>query len=458
MTGALPLSAGQEAIWFAYSLQPDSAAYNVAIAVGVHGGIDAAALSGAVRAVAARHELLRSVFTEDKGQVLRRLCPASRARLAVRDVAELGPAAQAELARPFRLDTELPFRVSLLRGGATGSVLLIVAHHIVTDADSQLYLLRDLLDAYLAITAGGQPRWSPLPCGYADYVRAERELLASPRAAVLERYWREACGDAALALALPADYSRPAVQAFAGAQHEFLLEGELMTSVRASARTLGVTLFAYLLGTFQALLYRYTAQPDFLIGYVSTTRQRKTREAVGYFINSLPVRARIDTRSTMRAIVTAANDSVRAGTAHRELPLAAIARALRAPRDPGRLSTFQVLFSMVVAYPPNPLFYLTSAGGRLDYGGLTLTRFDVPQQQGQFDLTVDVIESGSSMRVVVKYSTRVFSRERISDLARHFVAMLTATAADPCQVASGVPVVAGAGERARLLALARGGQ
>ena len=47
---------------------------------------------------------------------------------------------------------------------------------------------------------------------------------------------------------------------------------------------------------------------------------------------------------------------------HRDFPLPRIAQALGAPRDPGRLSMFNVLFSMVVAYPPDPLFDLTANG------------------------------------------------------------------------------------------------
>jgi len=454
----LPLSAGQESMWFAHTVQPDSSAYNVGIAVRVHGEMSIPSLLRAVAAVCGRHDLLRSVFTEVAGQPKRLVYPGTPAGLTVRDLgtaAEFAGAAREELRRPFRLRAEVPFRVGLLRAPGDGAVLLVSAHHIITDADSQLFLLRDILESYLAIEAGEQPRWQPLPCSYGDYVRAERELLASPQAAAHESFWRTACDGAQLALALPTDYDRPPAQRFAGAQYEFRLTEAQRATVRTAARGMDVTIFSYLLGAFQALLYRYTAQRDFLIGYVTTTRQRSTRQVVGYFINSLPIRAGIGPESTLREIIAAASSGVRAGIAHRDFPLPRIAQALGAPRDPGRLSMFNVLFSMVVAYPPDPLFDLTSMGGELSYGELTLTRFDIPQQEGQFDVTVDMIESKSAITGVIKYNTDLFAPEKIETLGGHFVRMLMAAAEDPDGPVAGVCLVDQA-EQAELLALASG--
>jgi non-ribosomal peptide synthetase component F len=197
-------------------------------------------------------------------------------------------------------------------------------------------------------------------------------------------------------------------------------------------------MFTYLLGIFQALLYRYTLQSDFLIGYVTTTRQRKTRDVVGYFINTLPVRAHINQGSTLREIVMAASRNVRAGMAHRDLPLPEIVRALRLPRDPGRLSMFQVLFTMLAAYPPDPLFDLTTVGGDLMYGELQLSDFDVRQQEGQFDLTMELIEAGPVINGIIKYDTDLFSSKTIEDYVRHFVLLLKAAAADAGQRATDV--------------------
>lgn len=86
MTAALPLSAGQEAMWFLHRLAPASAAYNVVLGVRVHSPLDVERLRRAVAALAGRHELLSSVYEEEDGQPVRRPAPGLPVPFEVREV------------------------------------------------------------------------------------------------------------------------------------------------------------------------------------------------------------------------------------------------------------------------------------------------------------------------------------------------------------------------------------
>ena len=60
-------------------------------------------------------------------------------------------------AGPFDLETQLPVRARLLAVGAGVHVLVLVIHHIATDAWSTGVLARDLGLAYAARLAGRAP-------------------------------------------------------------------------------------------------------------------------------------------------------------------------------------------------------------------------------------------------------------------------------------------------------------
>ncbi|HVH12823.1 MAG TPA: condensation domain-containing protein, partial [Longimicrobium sp.] len=64
---ALPLSFSQERLWFLDRLQPDSAFYNVPVALRLGGVVDAGALERALGEVVRRHEVLRTRFEDRDG-------------------------------------------------------------------------------------------------------------------------------------------------------------------------------------------------------------------------------------------------------------------------------------------------------------------------------------------------------------------------------------------------------
>src|SRR5205085_10381518 len=64
----LPLSFAQERLWFINQLEPESAGYNVPIAVTIRGKLAVDQLEDALNLIIARHENLRTVFPSEEGQ------------------------------------------------------------------------------------------------------------------------------------------------------------------------------------------------------------------------------------------------------------------------------------------------------------------------------------------------------------------------------------------------------
>jgi len=58
--GFIPLSFGQQRLWFLEQLEPNSPLYNVSMLAQITGRLDAGALRCALNAILARHEILRT--------------------------------------------------------------------------------------------------------------------------------------------------------------------------------------------------------------------------------------------------------------------------------------------------------------------------------------------------------------------------------------------------------------
>ncbi|MFP2913554.1 condensation domain-containing protein, partial [Pyxidicoccus sp. 3LFB2] len=82
-TGTLPLSFGQQRLWFLHQLSPDSPLYNIPAALNLEGTLDAEALRKAMHALVQRHEALRTTFVVHEGVPTQHIHPEARVELPV---------------------------------------------------------------------------------------------------------------------------------------------------------------------------------------------------------------------------------------------------------------------------------------------------------------------------------------------------------------------------------------
>ncbi|MBP2336783.1 hypothetical protein JOF41_002961 [Saccharothrix coeruleofusca] len=456
------ITVGQAALWFLHDLAPESAAYNVAFALRILDPVDTGALEQAVRRTARRHDMLRSSFSDVSGQPERVVHGDDVVRLEVRPARDPAAQVRAVIAEPFRLREAPLVRFVLLRddtGGDTGGVLVMVAHHVVLDAGSQTVIMRDLFEEYRALRTGVPARLPELALTYADHVAAERELLASPRLAELTEHWRRFCAGAPVALELPTDRPRPAVQRYVGSAVSARLPEDAVADVQRVARELRVTPFAFLVAVFEVLLHRYSGQPDFLLGCATSTKDRRMSEVVGFFVNPVLLRPEVGARTTFRELVAQTGGQLRQGTAYRHHPFALLPPALGVPHDPSRSALFQVLVTAYSAGADDTLLdglFQGVAHGPFDYAGVRVAAVDMPPQQtGQFDLTLELHMSKRSVTATLKYATALFDAATVERLARQYLVLVQSACADPDELAGRLPMMAA--EERELLLSAVGG-
>ncbi|MFF5262792.1 amino acid adenylation domain-containing protein, partial [Actinomadura viridis] len=442
-----PLSLAQQRLWFLDQLTPGMLAYNTCKAYRIRSALDAAALDAALRAVAERHEVLRSRFRTVGGEPYQVADGAERIRLEVTDVsvAAAPETAARELARaeaetPFDLAEGPLLRARLLRLGAADHVLVVVAHHAVFDGWSLRIFEADLSAAYTMAAGGRTPRLEPLGVQYTDFAVWQREHLPDSLLKRRLAHWRERLDGAPMTLELPADRPRPAVPSYLGDVVEFTVPAAVAAPLRSMARERGVTPFMVAMAAYQVLIARHTGRRDFVVGCPSAGRSHpELEDLIGFFVNSLPLRADLSGRPGFSEVVDRVRETLLQALAHQDLPFERLVEELAPPRDLSRNPVIQVWFDL---FTPGAGLDLAGAPAERFTSGLVTTRFDV-------ELHLAETPSGALAGELI-YAADLFEAGTMRRFADHYVNLLTAVAAAPDAMVWSIDVLS-AEESRRLL-------
>src|SRR6185437_15741343 len=299
----IPLSFAQSRLWFIDQLQGPSPVYNVAVALRLHGRLDADVLAAALSDVVGRHESLRTLFVATDGIPQQCVIPEERADFGWRVVdatvwaADRLEDAVGEATRhSFDLAAEIPLRATLFRVVDDEHVLVAVAHHIVADGWSVAPLVRDLETAYAARSAGQAPAWAELPVQYVDYTLWQRAQLgdiddSGSRIAAQLGYWVDALAGMPERLQLPTDRPYPLVADQRGATAAVDWPVELQQQIVRVAHEHNATSFMVMQAALAVLLAKLSASSDVAVGFpIAGRRDPALDDLVGFFVNTLVLR------------------------------------------------------------------------------------------------------------------------------------------------------------------------
>src|SRR4029453_17003922 len=165
-TARMPLSFGQEQLWFIDEMDPGHTTYNILLPRRLRGPLVVYPLRRCAPLVVSQHDALRATVVVEDGTPYQVIAPAGEVDLLVVDLTTLGPDQQQraldealleQTNRPFDLSTGPLYRFSLYRLGPDDHVFCENFHHLVTDGWSSGILNSQLSAAYRALAAGREP-------------------------------------------------------------------------------------------------------------------------------------------------------------------------------------------------------------------------------------------------------------------------------------------------------------
>lgn len=439
----------QQRLWFLEQLLPLSGVYNIAAAIRIQGPLDVHALQHSFNQLAARHEVLRTTFTERSGEPVQVIATSPEISVVVVDVTGSGEAQrEAEMLRlatrqaqeGFDLERGPLMRVSLLRLAHDHHVLVVTMHHIISDAWSMGVIVREVGELYAGYREGRESGLEEIKVQYGDYAAWQREWLEGEALDEQLKYWQKQLAGAPAVSTLPTDRPRPAVQSYRGATRPFTLAEQISDALRDLSRQEDVSLFITILTAFETLLHYYSLEEDLVIGIPVANRNFVELEPlIGLFLNTVVLRIDLSGDPDFRELLARVRDVTLAAYDHQDLPFGRLVEALQ----PDRTLNYNTLFQVTFTLESVPF----QVG---EIRGLKLSPVELGKQTSQFDLALNLTDTGTRLVGVLEYSTDLYEASTIEDLLASFEELLSHVVAHPEATLSELRnVAAEAGQRRR---------
>ncbi len=444
---SISLSAEEEALWLLHELDSSNTTYHVAGALRIFGPIDVGQLTAAWELVARRHQSLSTAVREVNG-VRSRVAVDRPLTIKVTDAEELDAKLHALTEAPFDLARGPLLRV-LIAKDEFSTVVAACAHHIAVDLHSVVVLLREVELLYEQLFVDKDAALPPPRAQHHDYVAAQRvrQLRTLPllpgRAELLKQHPLQT-GSTIRPLPTGAPLSRRTHRTLAARYRRALID---------QSKAIGVTPYAWVLTAAQTLIARLERIDQFS-AVTPTTGRRSTAllEAVGYFVNLVPVPCQLDRAHSFEEAAIACGKRAKEAFAARELPFpqlvaAAGGSAATMPR-PGLAVTYE--------RPADKRFNALiggAASATTTYLECTAEVVELPRPAPQADLAIAAIDDGTELQLCLDTDLRIYDEAHGEAVADAFVALLEASLRDRSQLVTQLPLV---DERGRAAVLALG--
>ncbi|HEV7506310.1 MAG TPA: amino acid adenylation domain-containing protein [Thermoanaerobaculia bacterium] len=330
-----PLSPAQNGMLFHSLMAPESGVYVTQVACSLSADLDSRLFRQAWEKLAERHEVLRTAFLwdglDEPLQAVHKQVSLPWQDLDWRGLATAEQECRCEELRlrdrqaPLPLNQAPLMRFSLIRLDG-GMEFLWTSHHLLLDGWSLPLLFQDLAAVYAALQEGQEPVLPPAR-PFSDFIG----WLRSQDVSRAEPFWREELAGftAPNSLGILGTASRGSERDSGDAEHAIRLSRDVTSQIQALAARHKLTLPAVTLGAWAMLVSRYSGQEDVVFGSAVSGRPAAlpgVETMVGMFINTLPVRVRVNDAETLPAWLQGLQERQLARQEFEHTPLAQIQR------------------------------------------------------------------------------------------------------------------------------------
>ncbi|MGB5928436.1 MAG: amino acid adenylation domain-containing protein [Cyclobacteriaceae bacterium] len=432
------LSQGQKSLLFLQMSQKDRVDYNSGFAIRIEGALNTELFGACVKDLGQRHGILRTVFSDDKDKEYQQ---TSHQPLTL-EVVDCNGASEEEpdqlvterLQTPFDLQNGPVARPVLFRVSEREHIFLFVLHHIVYDEWTSRILLMDLTTLYKGRINDPAFKLPPVKNTFAEFVSWQEEQMQKP---ALIHFWQNyLAGHEEAQLELNGDQLLSADKLSApGEVIQLPISEALMRALRELCAAQGVTMFNMMVSLFEVALSRYAGQEEIMIGTPVAGRNNPDfHQTAGYFVNLLPLRARVKGEERFTGFLQKNVENNRRVLAHQDFPFNKMVEMTSRQRSTARHPLFNIAFTY---YNQKRLKdELRQAVNIID--GLQLSEYEIRQQEDAYDITFEVKEMEHSGQMKLKYRTARYTKTYMEGFAHYLLRLVEKVVANPEQSIAGL--------------------
>lgn len=443
----MPLSTGQERLWYLSQVQEPGYTYNEQMEIRVSGSLDISFLESSLKIIVERHEVLRTVFVQtDKGelrQIIKKPFSVEVPLISLGEESADEESIEREIGRfslrqgrlPYDLTNGPLFRACVLQLPRKKQVFLFSYHHIILDGRALAILLNEINILYETKLSRLAQVAEPLPIQCADYACWEQQWMKTKEFSRRLDYWKEHLSDLPPLLDIPVDYPRPTKDKNYGAWEYISLPKKLTKKLLAMSWQEKVAPYIVILAAYKILLKRYSGQNDVVVGTIMANRLHcEIKDLLGFFAETIVLRSNLSDGKTFRELLCELNTLSHEAFHKQAVPFSKLVETLRAngilPKEASPVQATLVFNSI-------PFNKGTLAGKDI--------RPPSARQMGvsKFDITLSLDTVDDSLKGYFEYNTNLFKPQTVKRFLRHFHLLLESMIEDPGQDIANIPLLTG---------------
>lgn len=399
-------SSAQKRMYTINSILGKNTVYNLGAVYHVDGKLDKERLKSVIDEITVRHESFRTSFEIINDEVVQIIHENVQSAITFENCSpDCIESAVKNAVQPFNLAEAPLMRVKFISVSDTEHYMVVDMHHIIADQSSMAVLMNDFYVLY----AGGQLPDKNLK--YVDFASWQNNLLKNGTIDRQLEYWKNEFSDGVPALNFPYDYTKTSNSSMTGKIQSFSFDPDLCKDISEWIKNKHITGYILMMTAFNMLLWKYADKKDFVIGTAFSGRKNDSlNEIIGMFVNTLPIRVKIDDTATTYDFLEYIRSKMFSALDAQDCQFDMLVDELKINNRNSENPLFDFIMN-----------YVSIGTEEFEIDGLKLTPCVPETVSAKYDFTLTIVESNGTYQADIEYRTDLFCDESIQLFGKRLI-------------------------------------